>query len=165
MYLSRLWFLGWSLLPGRSLWGFHGIIDQGSILGPLLPTAHSWLSSSHLWQPPLFPYKSSHVTLVLLLFLVKNLFCCLWCNKKNPCSLCKNNWLRRKPTVSCVGTIHNVISRPLLQIVLVTKCVQTLLCSCGEGVGGGKVRWEDCWAFFLNLLQMWNGLANLLRMQ
>lgn len=135
-YLSSFWFLGWSLLPVRSLWGFHDIINQRAILGPLPPTAHFWLSSSHLWQPPLFPYKSSHVTLVILLFLVKNLFCCLWCNKKNSCSSCKNNWLRRKPTVSRVGTIHNVISRPLLQIVLVTKCVHTLLCSCGEGVGG-----------------------------
>ena len=69
MYLNNFWFLGWSLLPVRSSWGFHDIIHQRSILGPLLPTAHSWLSSSHLWQPPLFPYKSSHVTLVLCCFL------------------------------------------------------------------------------------------------
>lgn len=84
-----------------------------------------------------------------LLFLVKNLFCCLWCNKKNSCSLCKSTWLRRKPIVSCVGTIHNVVPRPRLQMVIVTKCVRTLLCSCGEGVGG-KVKWEHrCFCFVL----------------
>ena len=37
--------------------------------------------------------------------------------------------------MSCVGTVHNVVPRPLLQIVLVTRCVQTLLCSCRGGWG------------------------------
>lgn len=43
--------------------------------------------------------------------------------------------------MSCVGTVHNVVPRPLLQIVLVTRCVQTLLCSCGGGWGEGEGRY------------------------
>lgn len=50
--------------------------------------------------------------------------------------------------MSCVGTVHNVVPRPLLQIVLVTRCVQTLLCSCRGGWGEGEGRYFLVFLFF-----------------
>lgn len=51
--------------------------------------------------------------------------------------------------MSCVGTVHNVVPRPLLQIVLVTRCVQTLLCSCGGGWGESEGRYFLVFFFYL----------------
>lgn len=63
--------------------------------------------------------------------------------------------------MSCVGTVHNVVPRPLLRIVLVTRCVQTLLCSCGEG--RGKVREINVSVFLFLPSPGGDSLVNLLQ--
>lgn len=57
--------------------------------------------------------------------------------------------------MSCVGTIYNVIPRPLLQTVLVIRHYCALV-----GTGGGKARQKHCWVFvFLvpSSRQGWSG--------
>lgn len=70
---------------------------------------------------------------------------------------------REANCVSCVGTIHNVVPRPLLQIVCVTGHIQTLLCSCGEG--GGRLSGDNhtVWAFCFLPSPRGDSLANLLQ--
>lgn len=63
--------------------------------------------------------------------------------------------------MSCVGTVHNVVPRPLLQIVLVTRCVQTLLCSCREGWGDDGE--DTLWSFCFGSSPRGDSLANLLQ--
>lgn len=64
--------------------------------------------------------------------------------------------------MSCVGTIYNVVPRPLLQTVLVIRHYCAVV---GMG-GGGKTRQKHCWGFFFFfvLLQDRDGLADLLQM-
>lgn len=63
--------------------------------------------------------------------------------------------------MSCVGTIYNVVPRPLLQTVLVIRHYCAVV-----GTGGGKARQKHGLGglFFLYLLQDRDGLADLLQM-
>lgn len=63
--------------------------------------------------------------------------------------------------MSCVGTIYNVVPRPLLQTVLVIRHYCAVV-----GMGrGGETRQKHCWGFFFFvLLQDRDGLADLLQM-
>lgn len=63
--------------------------------------------------------------------------------------------------MSCVGTVHNVVPRPLLQIVLSPDVFRH--CCAVVGEGGGKVRGDTFWSFCFLPSPRGDSLANLLQ--